>query len=253
MVWINQIICYCYDQGWSTQIYDAIVAIAFVAQLAFLVFYRKKYGLSLTKACLGVVLIYSAGYFWMLVLTWIENGFKNWGANNIVRVYVYMPLICAAVSKILRVPGKMLSDYIAPSMALQQVIGHSVCPFAGCCQGYPSAWGVWNPARNDIRFPNQWLECLVALLIVLWLLRQAKKDHYSGGGKIYAMLLVTFGSTRFFLEFLRDNHKLIAGISNLAFHAIFMAVVGTIWLFVLVEKEKEEKRKAGNKQQSHRK
>lgn len=249
---INQFIRYCYDQGWSATIYNTIFAIAYVAQMVFLIIYRKKYELSLMKAVLSVMLIYPAGYYLMLVLAWIENGFTNWGANNIVRLYVYMPLICAVVGKILKVPGKMLSDYIAPSMALQHVIGHSVCPFAGCCHGYPSAWGVWNPGSNDLRFPNQWLECLVALVILIWVLKQAKKEHYSGSGKIYAMLLVTFGSTRFFLEFLRDNQKLIAGISSLAFHALFMAVVGTIWLFVLIEKERENKRKAGIHQPQRR-
>jgi len=249
MEWINQVIRYCYERGWSDAIYNSIFAIAYVAQLVFLVVYRKKYGLSLLKACLSVALIYPAGYYWMLVLTWIENGFTNWGANNIVRLYVYMPLICAAAAKILRVPGKMLSDYIAPSMALQQVIGHSVCPIAGCCHGYACEWGVWNPVKNVRLFPIQWLECLVALLVLIWTLRQAKKDNYSGNGKVYAVMLITFGYTRFFLEFLRDNDKLILGISNLAFHALFMAVVGTIWYFVLVEKERENKRKAAHGQQ----
>lgn len=253
MTLINECIQFCYQQGWSAIIYDAIVVVAFVVQLVFLAFYRKNYGISLAKACISVVLIYSAGYFWMLVLTWIENGFKNWGANNIVRVYVYMPLICAAVSKVLRVPGKVLSDYIAPSMALQQFVGHSVCPVAGCCYGYPCDWGVWNPVKETRLFPIQWLECLVALAIVIWLLRQAKKEKYAGSGKIYAMLLITFGYTRFFLEFLRDNNKLVLGISNLAFHALFMALVGTVWIFVLAEKEKENKRKAGMIRQKRKK
>lgn len=253
MDWINQIIRYCYDQGWSSPMYNAIVVIAFVAQFAFLAVYRKKYGFSLMKAFIAVLLIYPAAYFLMLVLAWVENGFKNWGENNIVRLYVYMPLICAAVSKVLHVPGKTLSDYIAPSMALQQVIGHSVCPFVGCCHGYACEWGIWNPAKGEYQFPIQWLECLVALLIVVWLLKQAKKENYSGTGRVYAQFLVMFGGTRFFLEFLRNNDKLVLGISNLAFHALFMTVVGTIWLYVLMEKERENKRKAEKRQQKRSK
>ena len=220
--------------------------------MLFLILYRKKYDIPLLKVIIGVVLIYFAGYFWMLVLTWIENGFKNWGSNNIVRVYVYMPLICMAVSKLLKEPGMKLSDFIAPSMALQQVIGHSVCPIAGCCQGYKCSWGFWNPVFDEIRFPIQWIECIVALAIVIWLVKQAKKENYGGSGKIYATLLVTFGYTRFILEFFRDNDKLILGISNLAFHALFMALVGTAWLMVLHEREKENKRKADRPQRKRR-
>ena len=52
------------------------------------------------------------------------------------------------------------------------------------------------------------------------------------------MLLVTFGSTRFFLEFLRDDKKLVLGISNLAFHALFMTVVGLVWMTFIDEKQK---------------
>lgn len=244
MTVINEFLHYCWEQGWSSSIYDGIVIAAFMIQTVFLIVYRKKYGLSLKQSLLTVTLVYPLAYYLMLVLAWVENGFQSWGANNIVRVYVYVPLICMAISRILKEPGMKLSDYVAPSMALQQVIGHSVCPFVGCCHGYECTWGVWNPTKDAIVFPVQWLECLVALAIVLWLLRQAKKENYSGGGKIYAMLLVIFGYTRFFLEFLRDSEKLVLGISSLAFHALFMGIVGTVWIFVLAEKEKENKRKA---------
>lgn len=174
----------------------------------------------------------------MLVLAWIENGFQNWGANNIVRVYVYAPLICILAAKLLKIPSRKMIDYLAPSMVLQQVIGHSVCPFVGCCNGYPCSWGIWHPAIDSRVFPIQWLECIVALLILLYLLYIAKRENYVGTGKVYAMFLVTFGGTRFFLEFLRDNEKLFLGISNLALHALFMVLVGTVWLMVLEEKDK---------------
>ena len=240
---INDLLRYCYEQGWSDTIYDSIVIIAFVVQLIFLVFYREKYGISLVKSIITVLLVYPAAYFWMLVLTWMENGFKNWGANNIVRLYVYVPLLCIAAAKLLKIPSRKMIDYLAPSMAIQQVVGHLVCPFAGCCQGYACSWGIWNPVTKTHLFPNQWLECIVAALIVWYLLHLAKKEKYVGTGKVYAMFLVTFGGTRFLLEFLRDNEKLFLGISNLALHALFMVLVGTIWLMVLYEKDKQQEHK----------
>ena len=138
------------------------------------------------------------------------------------------------------IPARKMIDYLAPSMALQQVIGHSVCPFAGCCHGYECSWGIWNPTTDTYVFPNQWLECMVALVIVLYLLHLAKKENYVGTGKVYAMFLLTFGGTRFLLEFLRDSDKLFLGISNLALHALFMVLVGTVWLMVLYEKDKQQ-------------
>ena len=246
---INDLIRYCYEQGWSNTIYQSIVMIAFVVQMIFLIFYRKKYGMTLMQSIIAVLIIYPAAYFLMLVLAWVENGFQNWGANNIVRVYVYTPLICIVAAKVLKKSSGKMIDYIAPSMALQQVIGHSVCPIAGCCQGYPCSWGIWNPVTETRVFPNQWLECIVALIIVRYLLHLAKKENYAGTGKVYALFLITFGSTRFLLEFLRDNEKLLLGISGLALHALFMVIVGTAWMMVLNEKEKQkaiQKRKNTN-------
>ena len=39
-------------------------------------------------------------------------------------------------------------------------------------------------------------------------------------------MLMLFGGTRFFLEFLRDNEKIFRGCSALAFHALLMAIAG---------------------------
>lgn len=240
---INDLLRFCYEKGWSDDIYNSIVIIAFAAQMLFLIFYRKKYGLTLWQSIVAVLVIYPASYFWMLVLAWVENGFKNWGANNIVRVYVYAPLICIAAAKLIKLPSRKIIDYVAPSMALQQVIGHSVCPFAGCCQGYACSWGIWNPGSGTRLFPNQWLECIVSVIIVWYLLRLAKQEKYAGTGRVYAMFLLIFGGTRFFLEFLRDNEKLILGVSGLALHALFMVLVGTAWLMVLYEKDKKQELK----------
>ena len=253
MEWINQIIRYCYDQGWGGEIYDVVVIIAFATQFAFLLIYREKYGIPLGKACLSFLLIYSVGYFLILVLAWMENGFQHWGSRSIIRVYIYLPLICAAVSKVVKIPAKMLCDFIAPGVSLAAGMMLQACPFAGCSHGYACEWGIWNPVKNTRLFPNQWLESIVALGIVVFLVNQAKKEHYIGKGRIYAIFLTAFGSTRFLLEFLRNNEKLVLGLSTFSFHALFMAIVGTVWLFVLAEKEREEKRKAEHKQQKRKK
>ena len=81
---------------------------------------------------------------------------------------------------------------------------------------------------------------LLAFAIVGYLLHLSKKEKYIGTGKVYITFLLIYGSTRFFLEFLRDNDKLLLGISNLALHALFMVLVGAIWLMVLHEKNKQQ-------------
>lgn len=216
---------------------------AIVFQFFFLLFYRKKYDITFRKFVILFAISTPLQYFSMFFQAWVENGFQNWGANNIVRSFVYFPLFFTLAARIAKVPANKVIDFAAPSQALNQAIGHLVCPFAGCCQGYACSWGIWNPGTDELLFPNQWLECIVALIIALYLLNMAKRENYIGTGKVYAMFLLTFGGTRFLLEFLRDNDKLLLGISGLAFHALFMFLVGTVWLMVLYEKEQKQSKK----------
>lgn len=237
---INDLLRFCYEKGWSDAIYDSNLIITLAAHVIFLLLYRKKYNISLRQSIVAIVLIYPIAYVLMLTLAWIESGFQYWGAINYVRICVYIPLIAFGVAKLVRLPFGRIVDYLAPSMALQKALGHLVCPFVGCCHGYACSWGIWNPIKDVRVFPNQWLESFVAFAIVWYLLRLAKKEKYTGRGKVYITFLLIYGSTRFLLEFLRDNDKLLLGVSNLALHALFMVFVGAIWLMVLHEMNKRQ-------------
>ena len=98
-------------------------------------------------------------------------------------------------------------------------------------------WGIYNPLYKDIRFPIQPIEALTAVAIVVFLFLRAKRRNYVPDGFEYPLMLVLFGSTRFIFEFFRDNTKMILGCSNLAFHALFMFVVGVIWIAIAKKKQ----------------
>lgn len=250
MLGVNNLLRSIHESGLGKPLSDGILLANFVIQFLFLLKHRHKYGISV-KQVLGIELIvYPASLLTMYILAWLENG--SWGGFNIVRVFVYVPLYAILTQKLIGVPFGKFVDFLAPSIVLNKIVGHIACPFTGCCHGYPCSWGIWNPGTNTNLFPNQWLECLVSLGILLYLLRYAQKQQYRGTGAVYATMLYMYGSVRFFLEFLRDNDKLIMGISNLAFHALFMAVVGTVWIIYLAEKERENKRKAGLKRQKRK-
>ena len=52
-------------------------------------------------------------------------------------------------------------------------------------------------------------------------------------------MLLLYGVGRFFTEFLRDNEKIWIGCSDIAFHALFMAVVGLVMLLCLRKKQQK--------------
>ena len=234
---LNDLIRRIAEAGLSGTVYNAFHLVNIAALGVFVLWYRKKYSLSAGQALTALLLTYPLSYLWVLVITWVENGFQNFGANNIVRGFIYFPLIALLPAKLLHIEKERLWDFIAPCFAWAQAVAHLACPFAGCCHGYPSSWGLWNPVYKQILFPIQPLESLVSLLVCIICVAAAKREHYSGSGKIYPLFLVLFGSTRFFLEFLRDNNKVIGNISDLALHAALMLVVGVVWLRCIKGKE----------------
>jgi phosphatidylglycerol:prolipoprotein diacylglycerol transferase len=222
----------------SKLLYDIFFALGFVFVFLCVFYLGMKMKIKAWKTAIVVLTVYPAVVLWMFVLYWIETGF--FGGNNIVRVFVYVPLITYPVAKLLKIPFKEALSMVALGPVAVHGVSHLGCMFEGCCHGYIQQWGLYNRTTGCLHFPTQPIEAIIALLILAYLLIRAKKRKYVPDGLEYPIMLMVFGSTRFLCEFLRDNDKLIWGISNLAFHALFMFVVGMIWIIVAKRKKKKE-------------
>ena len=107
--------------------------------------------------------------------------------------------------------------------------------------------GYYNPLLDENVFPCPPLEALTALAVVLIVCRYEKKQDYKPNGLAYPLMLMLFGYSRFLLEFLRDNPKPILGVSTLAIHSLFMALVGTATYATIKERTNKKTMKAGRK------
>lgn len=249
---INKLIHYVHDMGWGQVVYDSAFPVIVIAELIYCLVYRKKYDISKKQAIAAAFILIASSQTLSPALAWVENGFQSISGANILRVFVYLPLIGLLATKILNIPAGVMLDYFAPAIVLWHLIGQAACPFLGCCAGIPWEWGIWNPFLDELVFPIQWLICLVLLGVLLLILRYEKKHDYDGSGKAYPVMLVVYGVLRFFLEFLKQGHKVFLGISGLGIHALLMAAVGTIWLFTLEEIKLENKRKAESNRKKRR-
>lgn len=97
---------------------------------------------------------------------------------------------------------------------------------------------------NELVFPIQWLICLATCGMLFWLLQCEKKYGYGENGKIYPIMLVIYGGIRFLLEFLKRGERVLFGVSELGFQALFMILIGTIWLLAAYEINVERERSA---------
>ena len=155
-------------------------------------------------------------------------------------VFVWVPLLAVGLSRMFKVDWTAECCIHAASLPLSHGIGHIACLFKGCCSGYAASWGVYNPRCDGITFPIQLIESLASLTIAIILMVRTYKNNYVASEKEYPLMLVMYGGVRFVLEFFRDNEKIVLGCSGLAFHALFMLLVGIVWLVRIKKKAEEE-------------
>lgn len=232
---MNQLIHWAVDADLGTFFYDLFFALGFVAIIVYTLLNCKNYKISRGKALLFSFLVYTVTVLWMFFLYWAESGFKNWGGNNIVRIFIWVPVVAWPFCKLLKIDWKSACEFLAPCPAMVQGISHYGCIFKGCCNGYAcDNWlGIWNPALRIHTFPIQPIEACVAVAVVVFVLIRQKRLKYEPDGLTYPIMLMLFGFSRFLLEFARDNDKLLLGISGLAIHALIMGIVGLCWYFTV--------------------
>lgn len=236
-VLLNDLIRQVAEAGLSGAVYDGFMLVNIIALAVFALQYRKKYSLTAKQTILILVIAYPLCFLWILLFAWAESGFRLFGDKNMVRGFVYFPIITMLPARILKIRKEVIWDFLVPCFALVNGVQHLGCIFAGCCHGYPSSWGLWNPILKQILFPIQLIESLASLSICVICVLAAKKEHYAGSGKIYPLFLVIFGSTRFVFELLRDYNNVWGSLTNLSFHAALMTFVGIVWLCYIWDKE----------------
>ncbi|MBE6812203.1 MAG: prolipoprotein diacylglyceryl transferase [Ruminococcaceae bacterium] len=238
--------------------YALIQGIAMLIYVIVLTLYGKAYGFSRPKSFILGFLAVSIDYVVILLMTWVENGFQGFGAQNAVRVFVFNPLLIYIVAKIMKVDFRKYLDYNAFPGMLWYGLGHFACLTTGCCQSFTYKEGsfmydIAHALTGTGMLPQQILESVGALLIAGILLAVGIKYKFKTNGYMYLIMLMLYGTQRFFFEFFRDNEKLIVikdmvsangqiGISNLAFWAAAMAIEGAILLAVMVIYDKKHKK-----------
>lgn len=150
-----------------------------------------------------------------------------------------------AVSWVLRrkrIPWLLAADAVAPALALGYAIGRIGCHLAG-----DGDWGVvttlpWGvaythaivgwPHPPGVRVhPTPLYETAVHLLIFVWLLRLARREEARGA--VFAAYLMTAGSARLLVEFIRVNPAVLWGLTEAQLTSIAVVVAGaTLWLAV---------------------
>ena len=226
--------------GFEIGYYLTFFVVGFLGIFIFNTFYGKKFNIKPAKGLLLSVSSYLLIFVWAYILAWVESLFSDWGHHNVVRVYIWMPLLLFLLAKPMKLKWKACVDFIAPSTCLVFGFVKFGCMFPGCCYGIPCDWGIYSHEAGYNCFPVQFCEAVTALILAAITLIMNKKKNYVGDSRTYFIMLIPYGLTRFVWEFFRGNEKLLLNISSLALHALLMSVVGAIMLVVLHYADKKK-------------
>jgi len=223
--------------GRSASLYFIWWTVGMIAAFAVGMFVRKQYGLSDAKAIIYISLDMLIGTFLIYALAWVFGG-GTIKSSNYVRMVVWIGAYGWLLAKLFHDPYEKIQDFLMLIGSFLFGFARIGCIFPGCCHGYPSSWGLYSNEAGTVCFPIQIIEITVSFTLALILWHMHTKERFQG--KLYPWFLVMFGSTRFVLEFFRDNHKLFWGISELALHALSCLIVGAVILTLSRKKQRKE-------------
>lgn len=237
--------------------YTVIHIISMVVAVIFNTYYGYKLGLTKTKAALSSAFSLALLYITMILIPWVESGFTTFGEQNMVKTYVFAPLIFVIDCLVFKIDFRKISDMHAIWPMLLHGISHFACLIPNCCNGYTYLEGtkMYNIScalTGTGYFPNQIGESVAALLIGAIMFFIAYKKNFKLNGRLFYVMLIVYGINRFFWEFLRNNNKIVVfgemtnaesglfGLSDLSFYSIAMVVLGIAFLiaFNIIDKKK---------------
>jgi len=145
--------------------------------------------------------------------TWV--GFSLYGA------VLFEPLIMIPFGFLIKINPVEMMELGAPVGCLSVVFLKIQCWVTGCCFG--RIIGYQDNGR-PIRFPSQIVEMIVGIILLFALMKIIQSEKYQK--YVYAWFLVLYGSTRFFLNLLRDTEPFILGMSAGCFWSLIACIIG---------------------------
>ena len=216
----------------------------------------------------GIVIAYLVRFFMgyaQHLLTWYQRDFdlkRYMGTGNIGYALILIPLFCWLCDWAFNVQHGTSGELAAVSTMAWHWVGRSGCTFTGCCYGIPCSWGIYSDGPDANTFPVCWVESLLSLGILIFLLVRIfrrgyvqnptisryrffnwfySKQREPDNGRALPYTLLIYGTGRFFTEFLRyqpEDKMLFGFLSEFSVMALIMALIGGALLYCNVRKAK---------------
>lgn len=260
--WLNTI----QHNGQGIELYNLTGTVCMTLLAVSILLYVWRQRLNPFKAIpIGMIVYYFLGYA-QHIMTWYRRDFAFgegfFGTSNIGYAFTLLPLVCWLCDITFNLPKGTSGELAAVSTLAWHWLGRSGCTFSGCCRGIDCEWGIYSVYAGGNTFPVCWLESLLALGILIFLLVRMlrrgvlpedtrprkplvqwyyRRRRQPDNGRALPYMLLLYGGGRFFTEFLRyhpEEDILFGFLPEFSVHALLMVLVGALTLYLNLRRTK---------------
>lgn len=196
-----------------------------ILMLMVMLYLRKNYQIARWKTILSTLCLTLSGVAGTKIMFWIETG-KTGGTSFFGAIFL-VPLLMALVALILKIPVRVLVDMCAPAECVMLALMKLRCLYFGCCAGRI----LYENGELQIRFPSQIAEMIMILIILVFLVRLIQRNQFEG--KIYAWYMISYGTTRFLLNLLRETKPFVWILPAGNFWSLISISIGILWILLI--------------------
>lgn len=206
--------------------FKLLLCLCVVFVFIILYFTKDTIRLPLWKSAVIFLFASASGIVGLKIMRWIEEGV--WVGKSFFGAYYFGPIGVVHACLLLRTSLDEIEDMLdvsAPCLCASLAVMKIQCKINGCCQGI-----VLKTLEDGslVRFPSQIVECVTALILLIYLLYLIRKGNRRG--TVYFRFLIIYGALRFGLNLLRETTPWIWGLSAGCFWALLSFLLG--WLFL---------------------
>lgn len=208
----------------EVEIMENISLYYFLAGAVLLVFFiellvNRQLHLSIWKIVIFTAAIVPIGAFCGKLMRLIEAG--TWIGVSYYGALLIAPLPMIIVGILLKMKPVETLMMCAPAGCIALVFMKIQCIITGCCYGR-ILW--YQDNGRPLRFPSQIVEMLVGIILLFVIMKIIKSENHQK--YVYAWFLLLYGSTRFFLNLLRDTEPFVLGMSAGCFWSLISCIIG---------------------------
>ena len=193
--------------------YRFFIVISTSSMLILMLARRRRYELSIMQAIIYTLILFVTGCVGAKLLGFVQSGMRsNSGMSFFGAVYLVF-LVMPIVGMMFKLKPMESLDACAPCGAAMVGFMRFGCYCAGCCGGIPMG-------SSGMLWPTQLMEGFCDRAILCFLLFAEARGFAKNKG--YPLFLLSYGSIRFILEFVRDTPKYWLGLS----HGQWLSVIG---------------------------